>query len=55
VITDAHGKYVRIPATCTPGIPDAGRWHGNVRFVVRCTNAAHARLLVVGTRALAKL
>lgn len=55
VITDARGKYVRIPSTCTPGIPDAERWNGNVRFVVRCANVAHAELLAVGARALAKL
>lgn len=55
VITDAHGKYVRIPETCTQGIPDAERWRGNVRFIVRCADAAHARLLAVGARALADL
>jgi hypothetical protein len=55
VVTDSAGRYVRIPTTCTRGIPDAARWRGNVRFVVRCADAAHARLLVVGTRALAKL
>jgi hypothetical protein len=55
VITDAHGRYVRIPRTCTPGIADAERWRGNVRFVIRCSNAAHARLLSVGARALANL
>jgi hypothetical protein len=55
VITDTHGRYVRIPSTCTPGIPDAARWRGNVRFVIRCANAAQGQLLAVGTRALAKL
>jgi hypothetical protein len=55
IITDSHGKYVRIPSTCTTGIPDAERWRGNVRFVISCDNAAHAQLLNVGTRALAKL
>jgi hypothetical protein len=55
LITDAHGKYVRMPSTCTPGIPDAARWRGNVRFVIRCANAGHAQLLTLGTRALAKL
>lgn len=55
VITDAQGKYVRIPTTCTPGIPDAARWRGNVRFVVRCASTGQARLLAVGARALAKL
>jgi hypothetical protein len=55
VITDSQGKYVRIPNTCTPGIPDAARWRGNVRFVIRCANAAQAQLLAVGTHALTKL
>jgi len=55
VITNVHGKYVHIPSTCTPGIPDAERWRANVRFIVRCTNAAHTQLLTTGTRALAKL
>jgi hypothetical protein len=53
--TDAHGNYVRIPSTCTPGIPDAERWRANVRFVVSCANTAHAQLLSVGARALANL
>lgn len=55
LVTDTQGKYVRIPSSCTRGIPVAARWRGNVRFVVRCANAAQARLLAVGTRALAKL
>lgn len=55
VITDVRGKYVHIPRTCTRGIPDAERWNANVRFVVRCANVAHAQLLALGTRALAKL
>ena len=55
LITDAHGKYVRMPSTCTPGIPDAARWRGNVRFVIRCAAARQAQLLALGTRALAKL
>ena len=55
IIVDSRGKYVRIPRACTPGIPDAGRWRGNVRFVIRCANPAHAQLLSTGTRALANL
>ena len=55
VITDLHGKYVRIPSRCIRGIPDAERWHGNVRFIVRCAKAGHARLLALGSRALSKL
>ena len=55
VITNTQGKYVRIPSTCTPGVPDAARWSGNVRFVVRCANRAQAQLMAVGARALAKL
>ena len=55
LITNTQGKYARIPSTCTPGIPDAARWRGNVRFVIRCANAAQTRLLALGTRALAKL
>lgn len=55
VIPNARGEYVRIPNTCTPGIPDAERWRGNVRFVVRCADKDHARLLTLGARALAKL
>ncbi len=55
VTTDVHGKYVRIPRTCSAGIPDAERWRGNVRFIVSCANPAHARLLATGTRALAQL
>jgi hypothetical protein len=55
VIVNSHGKYVRMPSTCTPGIPDAARWRGNVRFVVSCANAGQAQLLTLGTRALAKL
>lgn len=54
-IRDAHGTYVRFPKTCTTGLPDAARWHANVRVVVGCANAKHAHLLAVGTRALAKL
>jgi hypothetical protein len=54
VITNSQSKYVRIPSTCTPGIPDAARWRGNVRFVIRCSDAAQAQL-ALGTRALAKL
>jgi hypothetical protein len=54
-ITNSRGKYVRIPSVCTPGIPDAARWRGNVRFVVRCTDAGQAQRLALGTRALAKL
>jgi hypothetical protein len=56
VITDSNGKYVSIPSTCTRGIPDAERWRGNVRFIIRCSNTAHdAQLLGVGARALAHL
>lgn len=55
IITDSHGNYVRIPRTCTSGIPDAERWRGNVRFVIRCANPAHAHLLNTGARALANL
>jgi hypothetical protein len=55
IITDSHGHYVRIPRTCTSGIPDAQRWRGNVRFVIRCANPAHAQLLSTGARALANL
>jgi hypothetical protein len=55
MITDAHGNYVRMPSTCTPGIPDAARWRGNVRFVIRCATPGRAQLLARGTRALAKL
>jgi hypothetical protein len=55
IIVDSHGSYVRIPRTCTPGIADAERWRGNVRFVVRCANSAHAQLLNTGARALANL
>lgn len=54
-IINAQGRYVRIPGTCTPGIPDAARWRGNVRFVIHCANAGRAQLLTLGTRALAKL
>jgi hypothetical protein len=55
ITTDSHGKYVRIPSTCAPGIPTAERWRMNVRFVIRCANTAHAHLLSVGARALANL
>jgi hypothetical protein len=55
VITDSHGHYVRIPGTCASGIPDAERWRGNVRFIIRCANPAHAQLLNTGIRALANL
>lgn len=55
LITDSHGKDVRMPSTCTPGIPDAARWRGNVRFVIRCASARQAQLLALGSRALAKL
>ena len=55
VITDTRGKYVRIPSTCKQGVPDAERWRGNVRFVIRCTDRQSARLLTVGALALAKL
>jgi hypothetical protein len=55
IITDVDGNYVRIPSTCTRGIPDAERWHANVRFVISCANPAHAHLLSVGVRALANL
>jgi hypothetical protein len=55
IIVDSHGKYVRIPRTCSSGIPDAERWRGNVRFVIRCANPAHAQLLGTGARALANL
>jgi hypothetical protein len=55
VITNSHGKYVRIPSTCTPGISDAERWRANVRFVISCANPMHAQLLSVGARALAHL
>lgn len=55
VLTNTRGKYVRIPSTCRPGIADAARWRGNVRFLIRCADAAHSRLLALGIRALAKL
>jgi hypothetical protein len=55
IITDSHGDYVRIPGTCTSGIPDAERWRGNVRFIIRCANPGHAQLLSTGVRALANL
>lgn len=55
LVTGVHGEYVRIPSVCTPGIPDAERWHGNVRFVIPCASRAHDHLLAVGSRALAKL
>jgi hypothetical protein len=55
IIVDSHGNYVRIPRTCTSGVPDAERWRGNVRFVIRCANPAHAQLLTTGARALANL
>jgi hypothetical protein len=55
IIVDSHGKYVRIPRTCASGIPDAERWRGNVRFVIRCASPAHAQLLNRGARALANL
>jgi hypothetical protein len=55
ITVDSHGKYVRTPRTCTSGIADAERWRGNVRFVIRCTNPAHAQLLNAGARALASL
>jgi len=55
IIVDSHGNYVRIPRTCTSGIPDAERWRGNVRFVIRCANPAHAQLLRTGARALENL
>ncbi|HVC87142.1 MAG TPA: hypothetical protein VNC40_06925 [Gaiellaceae bacterium] len=55
IIVDSHGTYVRIPRTCTSGIPDAERWRGNVRFVIRCANPAHTQLLHTGVRALANL
>jgi hypothetical protein len=55
IIVDSKGNYVRIPRTCTSGIPDAERWRGNVRFVIRCTDPAHAQLMNTGARALAKL
>lgn len=55
IITDSHGNSVRIPRTCTTGIPDAERWRGNVRFIVRCADPAHHQLLNTGARALANL
>jgi hypothetical protein len=55
LITDSQGHYVHIPRTCTSGIPDAERWRGNVRFVIRCANPGHAQLLSTGVRALANL
>jgi hypothetical protein len=55
LMTNTQGKYIRIPSTCTSGIPDAARWRGNVRFVIRCANSAHTRLLALGSRALARL
>lgn len=55
VITDTRGTYVRIPSTCEQGVPDAERWRGNVRFVIRCTDTQSARLLTVGALALTKL
>jgi hypothetical protein len=55
IIVDSHGNYVRIPSTCNSGIPDAERWRGNVRVVIRCANPAHAQLLNTGARALANL
>ena len=55
IIVDSHGNYRRIPRTCTSGIADAERWRGNVRFLIRCANPAHAQLLTTGARALAQL
>jgi hypothetical protein len=55
ITDDSHGRYVSIPGTCTPGIADAERWRGNVRFVVRYANPAHSQLLSTGARALANL
>jgi hypothetical protein len=55
IITDSHGNYVRIPRTCTTGIPDAEQWRSNVRFVIRCASPAQAQLLNTGARALANL
>lgn len=55
IIIDSRGNYVRIPRTCMSGIPDAERWRGNVRFVIRCANPTHDQLLNTGARALAKL
>jgi hypothetical protein len=55
IVTDSRGDVVRIPRTCTRGIPDAERWRGNVRFVVRCADPAHDALLRTGARALAGL
>jgi hypothetical protein len=55
IVTDSQGHYVHIPGTCTSGTPDAERWRGNVRFVIRCANPGHAQLLSTGVRALANL
>jgi hypothetical protein len=40
--TVAHGRYVHFARSCSPGGPNAERWHGNVRVIVDCAKAGNA-------------
>ena len=40
--TVAQGRYVHFARSCSPGGPNAERWHGNVRVIVDCTKAGDA-------------
>ena len=53
----SSGNYVHFPRTCGTSIPDAERWHGNVRVIVSCTAARgeSAAWLRRVTRALSRL
>jgi hypothetical protein len=52
-----NGKYVHFPRVCGSTIPDAERWHGNVRVIVKCraAGAASGAWLRRVDRALARL
>jgi hypothetical protein len=48
-----NGHWEHSPATCGSGSPDAVRWHGNVRVVVRCTAAGSSSSVWLRRAALA--
>jgi hypothetical protein len=46
-------RWVATPRRCTRGVPDAARWRGNVRAVVRCVGARRAADAVLRRAAVA--
>ena len=53
----SSGEYVHFPRACGTSIPDAERWHGNVRVIVSCsaTRGDASEWLRRVTRALSRL